>query len=346
MKHTVVIGGGMAGLAAAYRLSRMGVKVTLIESDAIGGLAASFEHEGRFMPRSYHHILSKDRTLVGMLRKLGIYRKVRWKHVKLVFWIGKRPYDLSNPADLLLLPLNLWDKTVLIQFLLRCFVRGRWREIHTDARSWLDSWANRRVREVMFEPMAKQQVVGVVAGKKIPCDSVVSTVPVAMLKKMVKLKLPKADYVHTVSCIVGTKQKLGDFYWMVNNQPKVSFGGIFQLTSLNPTLSSETVLNFFTNVDAGDRLLSLSEKDIMNLYAADFERLFKRKLAPEWFRVFKIPYSSPKFVKDYVNPPVRTGTKGLYLAGAYKEYPKLTSTGTALYSGLKAAVCVYQDSRR
>jgi len=155
MKHTVVIGGGMAGLAAAYRLSRMGVKVTLIESDAIGGLAASFEHEGRFMPRSYHHILSKDRTLVGMLRKLGIYRKVRWKHVKLVFWIGKRPYDLSNPADLLLLPLNLWDKTVLIQFLLRCFVRGRWREIHTDARSWLDSWANRRVREVMFEPMAR-----------------------------------------------------------------------------------------------------------------------------------------------------------------------------------------------
>jgi phytoene dehydrogenase-like protein len=42
-----VVGGGIAGLTAAYRLTRAGLRVTLFEAaDRFGGLGTYFEHEG------------------------------------------------------------------------------------------------------------------------------------------------------------------------------------------------------------------------------------------------------------------------------------------------------------
>jgi protoporphyrinogen oxidase len=41
--HVGIIGGGVAGLVAAYELCKSGIKVTLFESEAtLGGLTGSF----------------------------------------------------------------------------------------------------------------------------------------------------------------------------------------------------------------------------------------------------------------------------------------------------------------
>ena len=45
--HTLVIGSGFGGIAAALRMRALGHQVTLVERlDAIGGRAQSFEHQG------------------------------------------------------------------------------------------------------------------------------------------------------------------------------------------------------------------------------------------------------------------------------------------------------------
>lgn len=46
MKRVVVVGGGIAGLAAAYELSRGGVAVTVVERDRLGGVIVSRRDSG------------------------------------------------------------------------------------------------------------------------------------------------------------------------------------------------------------------------------------------------------------------------------------------------------------
>ena len=54
--HIVVIGGGFAGLSAAWELVERGIRVTLCEADEeVGGLAGSFEVGGTRLEKFYHH---------------------------------------------------------------------------------------------------------------------------------------------------------------------------------------------------------------------------------------------------------------------------------------------------
>src|SRR3954447_24973756 len=70
-KHVAVLGGGMAGLAAAHELIERGFAVTVYERRALGGKARSVpvpktaaggrrelpgEHGFRFFPGFYHHV--------------------------------------------------------------------------------------------------------------------------------------------------------------------------------------------------------------------------------------------------------------------------------------------------
>ena len=88
MKDCVIIGGGLAGMAAAWQTSRQGLDGTLIEkNDHLGGLASSFEMNGRVFPLGYHHILASDDHLLAFLGRLGLMSKVHWTEVKMAFSI-------------------------------------------------------------------------------------------------------------------------------------------------------------------------------------------------------------------------------------------------------------------
>ena len=52
-----IVGGGLAGLAAAYRLRGAGHEVRVFEAgDRVGGLAASYETRGDRIEKFYHHL--------------------------------------------------------------------------------------------------------------------------------------------------------------------------------------------------------------------------------------------------------------------------------------------------
>ena len=80
-KRVVIVGGGLAGLAAAYDLSRTGFHVVVLEAAPdFGGLASSFRLEGHPVERFYHFICGSDRSLVQLVSEVGLESKLHWRH--------------------------------------------------------------------------------------------------------------------------------------------------------------------------------------------------------------------------------------------------------------------------
>ena len=97
-----VVGGGVAGMAAAYRLIERGHQVSLYEaSPFLGGLVRTFEVGGGRLESFYHHLFSTDTTIAGLIEELGLGDQLVWRDSKVGFYHGGRLYDFVTPLDLL-----------------------------------------------------------------------------------------------------------------------------------------------------------------------------------------------------------------------------------------------------
>jgi protoporphyrinogen oxidase len=97
-----IVGGGVAGMAAAYRLIERGHHVSLYEaSPFLGGLVRTFEVGGGRLEAFYHHLFSTDTTISGLIEELGLGQDLVWRQSKVGFYRGGRIYDFVTPLDLL-----------------------------------------------------------------------------------------------------------------------------------------------------------------------------------------------------------------------------------------------------
>ena len=72
LKEVVIVGGGLAGLTAAYYLARSGISVRLFEKGAtVGGRAATQNHEGYHFNRGIHALYTGG-AASEVLEELGI----------------------------------------------------------------------------------------------------------------------------------------------------------------------------------------------------------------------------------------------------------------------------------
>jgi phytoene dehydrogenase-like protein len=114
--HTdvVVVGGGMAGLAAACYLARAGVAVTLFEkATSLGGRAATSNHDGYLFNRGIHGIYTGGAT-EEVLQELGItYNSGGPKETFLLQQGQIYPFPASVPALLSSHLLTFGDKMEL-----------------------------------------------------------------------------------------------------------------------------------------------------------------------------------------------------------------------------------------
>ena len=98
----VVVGGGMAGLAAADALARRGRSVELIEALPVaGGLARSVVVGGEEIEAYYHHAFPQDRELRDLLGRLGLSADLEWRRASTAVLDGGRLYPFNSPLDLL-----------------------------------------------------------------------------------------------------------------------------------------------------------------------------------------------------------------------------------------------------
>ena len=163
----MVLGGGLSGCAAAYALAEAGLRVTIIERGrSLGGLAGSFEREGRFYPLGYHHILHRDHTLLYFLRQINALDRIRWRRTRMLFRHQNENYNLADPIDFLRFPLSFVDKARFATLMLRAYVTRNWDDWQDkSAQDLVDAWAGPRVRQALFEPLTRLKF-------DLPCSEV------------------------------------------------------------------------------------------------------------------------------------------------------------------------------
>ena len=80
-----ILGGGIAGLACAYYLSRSGdVPVVLAESPQLGDAGAPIVHRGVAIERVHDPILQGDTAVCGLLAQLGAAGRLIWRESRSV----------------------------------------------------------------------------------------------------------------------------------------------------------------------------------------------------------------------------------------------------------------------
>ncbi len=153
-----VVGGGVAGLTAAYELGKRGHQVVLFEREPyLGGQASTFEIEGTRLERYYHHIFTGDEDMMALMGELELTDRMLWLASKVGFYYQGQIYDFVTPLDLLRFePLSLTQRvrSGLVTLYLQRF--GDWRTLEEyTAQEWIRRYAGRQAYEVIFGPLLR-----------------------------------------------------------------------------------------------------------------------------------------------------------------------------------------------
>lgn len=108
-KRVVIVGGGLAGMAAAVALEASGANVTLLEARRmLGGRAGSFEdpQTGETLDNCQHVLLGCCTNLIDFYQRMGVSGKIRWENDIYFRDATGRRHDLGGIAGFPA-PLNL-----------------------------------------------------------------------------------------------------------------------------------------------------------------------------------------------------------------------------------------------
>ncbi|MFB6151541.1 MAG: NAD(P)/FAD-dependent oxidoreductase [Haloarculaceae archaeon] len=146
-----VVGGGIAGLAAAYRLQSAGHEVEVFEaSDRVGGLAAVYETAGDPIEKFYHHLSASEGTIVDVIDELGLGEDLEWRYKTDSYYVDGVIHPMERAWEILAYPhLSLYDKFRLGMLVLEIDVRGGIPEF--DAYEDITEYEDVPVREFLLE---------------------------------------------------------------------------------------------------------------------------------------------------------------------------------------------------
>lgn len=156
--NVAIIGGGVAGLTAAYRLLQQGHRVQIFEAaPQLGGLVRTFEIGGEPIECFYHHIFTTDTAVVRLVEEMGLGDRLTWRPSKVGIFYEGRIYPFVTPMDLLRFsPVGLIDRVRLglMGLYLRRQKDGS-RYENVTAKEWIRKFAGERNLEVVWGPLLR-----------------------------------------------------------------------------------------------------------------------------------------------------------------------------------------------
>jgi protoporphyrinogen oxidase len=159
-RECAVVGAGLTGLVAAYRLAKAGWQVTVFERyPEPGGLVASFEVGSERLECYYHHLFTTDTDYVALAEELGLGGEIEWLPSRMGIYSGGRLWDFGTPVSLLkFAPLPWLDK---FRFGLSTLLLNRTADYtkfeRVTAREWILRHAGRRAFDTVWGPLLHQK---------------------------------------------------------------------------------------------------------------------------------------------------------------------------------------------
>jgi protoporphyrinogen oxidase len=153
-----IIGGGLAGLSAAYDLGKKGFQVILLESGPeIGGLASSFKIGGAPIERFYHFICRADSHLVNLAEELGIGAALHWQQAGTGYFHNGQMYSFGTPFDLIrFAPIPFFQRLRFGLNILQSRFLNDWHSLDDlSARDWLENTIGREAYQVIWDPLLR-----------------------------------------------------------------------------------------------------------------------------------------------------------------------------------------------
>jgi squalene-associated FAD-dependent desaturase len=158
-----IIGGGLAGLAAALRLVEAGCRPVLIEArKRLGGRAASFadSRTGLMLDNGQHVVLGCCTNLIDFYDRLGVLDLIQWHRT--LYWTKGRGLIDTTRAGLLPAPLHMTGSLRRMNMFSReekrSIARGMWRLIRLGSKGRL-RWMDRTFAEFLAECGQPESVV-------------------------------------------------------------------------------------------------------------------------------------------------------------------------------------------
>ena len=154
-----IIGGGVTGLIAAYRLLQQGHRVQIFEAGPfVGGLVRTFDPGGDRLECFYHHLFTGDGAAIRMLDELDLLKTIRWRRSRIGIYYNDRIFPFTTTLDLMKFTPLLGIRDRIRFGLLALSLRRRRDAAAFDdvtAMEWLRQNAGQRALEVVWEPLLR-----------------------------------------------------------------------------------------------------------------------------------------------------------------------------------------------
>ncbi|MEB3830437.1 GtrA family protein [Phormidium sp. CCY1219] len=149
MDPIYILGGGPAGLAAAYTLSKLGQPVVVVERDSqVGGLAKSFEREGFILDFGPHRFYTKLAPVLKLWDEVLGSEQVTVNRLTRIYY-GNKYFSYPLKAREVLLTLGIGEN-------LRILLSYLWARIYPNKNpenfaEWVTAKFGRRLFEMFFQ---------------------------------------------------------------------------------------------------------------------------------------------------------------------------------------------------
>ena len=156
--NVAVIGAGVAGLTAAYELTKAGHRAIVFEAaDKSGGLASGFKDAGWewSLERFYHHWFASDDAVINLIHEIGESEKLFFPRPITSIWYKGKAYPFDSYLRAALFPhLSLIDKVRAGPVAIYLRFTRNWRPLEKyTVEEWLSRWLGRRTYQILWEPL-------------------------------------------------------------------------------------------------------------------------------------------------------------------------------------------------